>query len=188
MLPANCPKAADSKNSTLKRLRGRSFGRGAVARTVTRLSVPDRSQFEGPGISAFLAPMPLRTVQSLSHPAIIANKNFFSHLRLVSTRSLAGCQLLFAENFFHFTHFFLDRPAHFFRSAAISHVRVPRGPAGLFFDCALRLLHAPLDSVLRARLHKRESPFARVQDVPQLRLFTASQLERRRAPQKFTSG
>jgi hypothetical protein len=155
-----------SRNSTAKRLRGRARNRGAITRQLRRLPVANRSQFEWPGIRAFVAPMPLRTVQPLPRPATITNKNFFSHLRIVSTLRVADCQTLFAENFFYLAHFFLDRPAYFLRRAAILHVRIARRLAGLFFDRALGLLHAPFDFVLRARLHTNESAFARPGDGP----------------------
>lgn len=46
---------------------------------------------------AFLAPMPLRAGQPLSHAAVIANKNFFSHAKIVSTRDAGLCQVVFAN-------------------------------------------------------------------------------------------
>ena len=57
--------------------------------------VSGRSQLNGAGSLAFLAPMPLRTVQPLPHPAVIANENFFSHANLVSTLRRRLCQALF---------------------------------------------------------------------------------------------
>lgn len=108
--------------------------------------------------------MPPRTVQPLARPAIITNKNFFSHLRIVSTWRGADCQTLFAENFFYLAHFFLDFPAYFLRGAAILHVRIARRLARLFFDRTLGLLHAPFDFVLRARSHTTDSVFLASED------------------------
>ena len=59
--------------------------------------VPGGPKFDGPGRFALLAPMPLRTCQALPHPAIIANKNLFSHANLVSTSSRDFCQVLFFD-------------------------------------------------------------------------------------------
>lgn len=47
------------------------------------------------GCFTFLAPMALRAVEALPHPAIIANENFFSHANLVSTSWYRLCQALF---------------------------------------------------------------------------------------------
>ena len=58
--------------------------------------IPGGSQLHRAGSFAFLAPMPLRAVQALPHPAIIANKNLFSHANLVSTASRGVCQVLFS--------------------------------------------------------------------------------------------
>ncbi len=146
----NSQRLTADTNSTAKRLRWCIRHRGAITRQRRRLPVANRSQFNRPGIRAFVAPMPLRAVQPLSRPAIIANKNFFSHLRLVSTWRMADCQTLFAEDFFYLTHFFLDLPAYFLRRAAILHVRIARRLACLFFERAPCLLHAPFDLVLRA--------------------------------------
>jgi hypothetical protein len=148
------------KNSTTKRLRGLGRRGGvSITRQFRRLPVANRSQLEWLGTGALIAPVALRTIQPLSRPAIIANKNFFSHLRLVSTASGAACQTLFAENFFYVSHFFLDFPAYFLRRAAILQVRIARGPARLFLNRSLSLLHTSLDLVLRARLHTNESSF-----------------------------
>ena len=57
--------------------------------------VPGGSQLYGAGSLALLAPMPLRTVQALPHPAIVANENFFSHANLVSKPPRRFCQALF---------------------------------------------------------------------------------------------
>ena len=58
--------------------------------------VPGRSQLDGAGGFAFLAPMPLRAIEALPHPAIVANENFFSHANLVSTSLPGLCQALFS--------------------------------------------------------------------------------------------
>ena len=47
------------------------------------------------GCFAFFAPMALRAIEALPHPAIIANENFFSHANLVSTSWYRLCQALF---------------------------------------------------------------------------------------------
>lgn len=47
------------------------------------------------GRFALLAPMALRAIKALPHPAIIANENFFSHANLVSTSWDGFCQALF---------------------------------------------------------------------------------------------
>lgn len=57
--------------------------------------IPGGSQLHRAGSFAFLAPMPLRAVKALPHPAIIANKNLFSHANLVSTSAAGICQALF---------------------------------------------------------------------------------------------
>jgi hypothetical protein len=58
--------------------------------------VPGGSQLDRAGSFAFLAPMPLRAIEALPHPAIVANENFFSHANLVSTALLGLCQALFS--------------------------------------------------------------------------------------------
>jgi hypothetical protein len=40
--------------------------------------------------------VPLRAVEALPHPAIVANENFFSHANLVSTALTGLCQALFS--------------------------------------------------------------------------------------------
>jgi hypothetical protein len=52
-------------------------------------------EFHRAGCLALLAPMALRAIQALPHPAIIANENFFSHANLVSTACGRLCQALF---------------------------------------------------------------------------------------------
>jgi hypothetical protein len=59
--------------------------------------IPGGSQLDWAGSFAFLAPMPLRTVQALPHSAVIAHENFFSHGSLVSTSWDPLCQVLFFE-------------------------------------------------------------------------------------------
>ncbi len=94
--------------------------------------------------------MPLRTVQPLSRPAIITNKNFFSHLPLF----LSG-EWLIAKPYLPKT--FLTSPTFFWivrllsPQCAISHFRIAKTSDRLFIDRALGVLHAPCDFVLRAR-------------------------------------
>jgi hypothetical protein len=58
--------------------------------------IPGGSQLDWAGSLAFLAPMPLRTIQALSRPTIVANENLFSHANLVSTLGPDVCQVLFS--------------------------------------------------------------------------------------------
>ena len=53
-------------------------------------------EFHRAGCLALLAPVALRAIEALPHPAIIANEDFFSHANLVSTSSDRLCQALFS--------------------------------------------------------------------------------------------
>ena len=58
--------------------------------------VPHGPELDRAGSLTLLAPMPLRAVEPLPHPAIVANENFFSHANLVSTSGRGTCQVLFS--------------------------------------------------------------------------------------------
>jgi hypothetical protein len=57
--------------------------------------VADGSELHWARRLAFFAPVSLRTGKALPHPAIIANENFFSHAKEVSTARDRVCQGLF---------------------------------------------------------------------------------------------